>query len=135
MAHYHAIVWIDHREARIFRFGRDGVEPAVVRAHVAGGHAHRDGHAGPGHGTGSHSFLSAVASALTGSQAILIVGPADARAELFSHLQAHAPAVASHVVAVESSDHPSDAELVAHARTYFKLDHQEEGRSGSRDRD
>jgi len=29
--HYHAVIWIDHREARVFHFGATDVERLVLR--------------------------------------------------------------------------------------------------------
>lgn len=132
MAHYHAVVWIDHQEARIFQFGRDGSDTHVVRSHQAGVWAHhRDTSAGSRHGAADEAFYAEVGAALAGSQAILIMGPAQAKTEFVKHLKLHAPSVASHVAAVESSDHASDQAIVAHGRSYFRLDHQEAARTSS----
>ena len=32
--HYHAVVWIDHKRARIFHFNVDEADKTVVRDHV-----------------------------------------------------------------------------------------------------
>ena len=55
-----------------------------------------------------------------GVEEILIVGPGGAKTELHHDLQARHASVAQHVVAVEGSDHPSDGQLLAFARKYFK---------------
>lgn len=49
-----------------------------------------------------------------------VVGPAQAKLQLLKHLHAHDPHMASRVVGVETVDHPSDGQLVAYARKYFR---------------
>jgi hypothetical protein len=44
--------------------------------------------------------------------------------ELVKRIHAKHPLLAQHIAAVEAVDHPSDGALVAHARAYFKTDHQ-----------
>lgn len=133
--HYHAIVWIDHREARVFQFDRDGVDNLVIRPENPTRQVHHKANSvGSGHAAEDPDFLAQVMAAIADSKAILIVGPAGAKTSLFNYIHRHQPALAECVVAVESIDHPSDKALVAHARSYFKADHQKEERSsGSRD--
>jgi hypothetical protein len=73
MAHYHAVVWLDHHEAKVFHFSYD---------HVEG----------------------------------LRVMPAKPNVHLHHH---HDPALRQKLAGVETVDHPSDKQLVAHARRYF----------------
>src|ERR1700722_14993940 len=50
MKHFHAVVWIDHKEARVFSFGTEGVEHARIRPVERGGNIHhKAGSVGPGH--------------------------------------------------------------------------------------
>ena len=51
-------------------------------------------------------------------------GPAQAKLQLVKHIQAHDPALMAKVVGVETVDHPSDAQLVAYARKYFRAKDQ-----------
>ena len=48
------------------------------------------------------------------------MGPGNAKTAFHKHATQHQPALAKRIVAVESADHPSDGELVAHARKHFK---------------
>ena len=50
----------------------------------------------------------------------MIVGPAGAKAELVSYIRVNAPHLATRLSAVEAVDHPSDGELVALARKFFR---------------
>jgi ABC-type iron transport system FetAB ATPase subunit len=51
---------------------------------------------------------------------ILITGPSGAKTDLVKHMAKRVPQVFSHIVGIESSDHPTDGQLLAHARHYFK---------------
>jgi peptide subunit release factor 1 (eRF1) len=51
---------------------------------------------------------------------ILITGPANAKTELVEYIRLHDPKLAKVIAGVETVDHPTDAQLVAHARKYLK---------------
>jgi hypothetical protein len=119
--HFHAVVWIDHHEARVFHFNADEVERAVVQAERPARHIHHKAHGiGSGHAVEDQAFFHAVVEAIGGAGAILIGGPANAKHELFQHIQRHVPQLLARIAAVEPLDHPTDGELVAHARKFFR---------------
>jgi hypothetical protein len=112
MSHFHAVVWIDHAAAHVVRFGRDDAVTDVL--HAKAGHRqvhHRTGTVGAGKAHEDPTFCKAVADTLRESGEILLCGPAQAKLE---------PAIADHVVGLESSDHPTDGQLLKHARHYFE---------------
>jgi hypothetical protein len=57
---------------------------------------------------------------LADAGAVLITGPANAKTELVKHIHHHDPKLMNVIVGVKTVDHPSDAQLVAYARKYFK---------------
>jgi hypothetical protein len=119
--HFHAVVWIDHREARVFHFNADDAESAVVHPENPTRHIHHKAHAvGSGNAAENQTFFHSVVEAIGTARAILIGGPANEKHELFKHIQRHAPQLLPRIAAVETLDHPSDRELVAHARQYFR---------------
>jgi stalled ribosome rescue protein Dom34 len=119
--HYHAVVWIDHREARVFHFSPSDVERLVLRPDNPTLHIHHKANSiGNGHAAEDHNYLHAVAQAVSDAGAVLITGPANAKTELVKHIHQHDPKLAGRVAGVETVDHPSDAALVAHARQYFR---------------
>ena len=65
-------------------------------------------------------FLHSVAHAVADAGEVLITGPADAKNELVRHIEKHDPALKKRIAGVETVDHPSDGQLLAHARKYFK---------------
>ena len=120
-AHSHAVVWIDHREARVLSFNPSDEEERVVRPHDPIAHIHHHANSiGSGHAAEDQKFLHDVALALEGVKAALITGPANAKNELIKHIEQHDPQLAKIIAGVESLDHPTDGELVAHARRYFR---------------
>jgi stalled ribosome rescue protein Dom34 len=121
MTHYHAVVWLDHHEAKIFQFNSAEAEAAHVlpaKPHVHLHHHHggdTDGRAKP-----DMNFYRDIAKALAPAGEILICGPSQAKLELAKFLEQHEPAIHKRVAGVETVDHPSDPQIVAHARTYFR---------------
>ena len=119
--HNHAVVWMDHHEARVFHFNADDVDRLVVRPHDPHVHVHHKANSiGSGHAAEDQKFLHAVVEALGHSRAVLITGPGMAKTALVKHIAAHDPAVMERLAGVETVDQPTDAALVAHARAYFK---------------
>jgi stalled ribosome rescue protein Dom34 len=122
-SHYHALVWIDHREAKVFQFNATEVDRAIVRSTHPDQHIHHKANAGDsGHAPVDQEFLKRVAQALSHAGAILITGPANAKTELVSYIKRVQPQLAKRISGVETLDHPTDGALVALARTFFKAD-------------
>ena len=117
--HFHAVVWIDHKQARILHFNVDEADRAVVRDHVV-----RDLHSREkrtGHRIEENKpFFEDVASAIADAGAILIVGPAQEKDFFAKFLSEKHPAIKSHIEGVEAADHPTDGELLNYARRYLK---------------
>lgn len=121
MKHQHAVVWVDHREAHVLGFGTAGVDRTVLHSHHDEQQIHRKANSiGSGRAPNDTEFFERVAAAMRDFGAILLTGPAGAKLELMEHLRASHPAVAKAVSAVEPADHPSEGELLARARAYFK---------------
>ena len=123
MANFHAVIWIDHDEAHVIRFGRSDAESELIKPPHA--HLHqKDETEGAGRAS---EFYEKVIAAAKDSGELLIVGPADAKLQLVKHIERTHPAVSARVVGVETVDHPSDGQLLAHARHYFKAADQMRG--------
>jgi len=132
-AHFHALVWIDHREAKVFHFGADSSQSVTVH----NSHAHQNLHhkansSDSGHAPVDKEYLHRVATELATAGAILIVGPGSAKTELRTYVQQHHPRLAAKISAVESIDHPTDGQLLAHARKFFVADDRMHGQIPAR---
>jgi hypothetical protein len=121
--HFHAVVWIDHHEARVFHFSPTDVEKLVLHPDHPTRHIHHKANSiGSGHAAEDQAFLHAVAQSFADAGAVLITGPANAKTELVKHISRDDPGLMKTIVGIETVDHPTDAQLVAHARHYFKAE-------------
>jgi hypothetical protein len=119
--HYHAIVWIDHQQARVFQFNMEEADRQVIRPRHPERHIHHKANSiGSGHVAEDQDFFHQVTLAIRHAGALLITGPGAAKHELVKHIESHDPKLMEHVTAVETLDHPSDGALVAYARKYFR---------------
>jgi stalled ribosome rescue protein Dom34 len=121
MTHYHAVVWIDHHQARIYHFNAEEITalrvlPDNPHVHV---HHHRGSNA-DGHAQEDQRFYHRVAEAIADAGEVLIAGPGLAKAELVKHIESHDPAWREKLAGVETVDHPTDNQLISHARKYFR---------------
>jgi stalled ribosome rescue protein Dom34 len=122
-AYFHALVWIDHREAKVFQFDADTHKDTTVLNSHAHQNLHHKANAGDsGHVPVDKEYLRRVVAELATAGAILVVGPGSAKSELRTYVDQHHPQLAAKISAVESSDHPSDGQLLAHGRKFFVAD-------------
>ena len=117
--HYHAVVWIDHKQARIFHFNVEEADKTLVKDHVVRDIHPREKRTGQ-RVEENKPFFEDVAKAIAASGAILIVGPAQEKDFFAKFLAEKHPAIRTHVEGVEKADHPSDGELLDFARRYAK---------------
>lgn len=121
MSHSHAIVWMDSKEAHVFRFNADDVEKQRIKAHNPFRKIHhKAGVIGAGHVHLDHHYFDGIAEALTGTQEWILTGPSTAKDEMSSYLRVSLPELKKKLLGIETLDHPTDGELVDHARRYFK---------------
>lgn len=73
-----------------------------------------------GHAPENQDYYHEVTEALRNVKEILIVGPANAKIKLIKHIHDHDHDLAANIIGVETADHPSDGQLLAYARQYFK---------------
>jgi stalled ribosome rescue protein Dom34 len=118
----HVAVWIDHREAQVFRITTDHIDEQTVRVPQ---HMHRK-HPKLSQGAQDHPgdtrhFFHAVSRSLDGAEKILVVGPATAKREFVQYVHQHEHTIEPHIVGIETVDHPTNGQLVAYAKKYFGM--------------
>jgi stalled ribosome rescue protein Dom34 len=116
----HAVIWIDHQEAHIMFLSEAASEAEIIRSKSTHAHLHhKGGEVGSGKLALDSKYLHSVIQAVNKSQEILILGPGSAKLELSKHAHQHDAKIAEKIVGVETVDHPSDKEILAHARKFF----------------
>ncbi len=117
----HALLWIDKKDARIFEVDSDKVDESIV--HSPGPHIHR--HANEedlrvrNHPDDEPRYFAEVTQALKGHGQVLVVGPSMTKLHFLRYVQGHDHVLEARIVGIESADHPTDPQLVAHLRHYF----------------
>lgn len=117
----HAVAWLDHRQAKLFFFNRDGTE--IMNLSTTLPHQQTHNKAGTIDGKRAQpdqSFYHDIVVALDPAKEWLIIGPGSARDELADHIRSHHPDLVDRIIGVEAADHPTDGQIVAHARAFFR---------------
>jgi hypothetical protein len=118
--HFHAVVWLDHRNALVLGFGAGGETTRKTVKNDGPAHIHhKAGSIGSGHAPEPVAYLTAIADALAGFREILILGPAETKIEFRSFLEQNRPQTAKCVTGMEAMDQASEGEILDHARHFF----------------
>lgn len=103
----YAVCWLDTHEAKVFEFKPAKVEKTDLKIK-------REDH-------DAEHFYHRVAEELKSKGEVLIVGPGVAKTQFMHHLENHKHNdIKKKVVGVESCDHPTDKQILAIARKFFK---------------
>ncbi len=121
MSTYHAAVWLDHNEARIFHITKTTFDETTVHSDTAHTQLHRKSGPDAGHrAKENQDYYHEVVQALSDAGEVLVLGPSTAKLELIKHAHRHDPKLEAKIIGVETVDHPTDGQLVAYMRKYFK---------------
>jgi stalled ribosome rescue protein Dom34 len=117
-------IWIDQHEARIFHVETRTFDKDTI--HAANHHVQRHPKDQEtkirNHPNDEGRFFDEVLALLAGSEELLLMGPSVTKLHFLRYAERKAPALAARVVGIETADHPTDRELVAHIRHYFHED-------------
>ncbi len=119
---YHAVVWINHAEAKIHRFDEDHELAMDLHSHTSLQRLHhtRTGWEAGGNAPDDTEFFGRISGALEHSEGTVITGPGNAKTALKAYLDHGRLNVGAHIVAVEAMDDlPPAEELLALGRRYF----------------
>jgi stalled ribosome rescue protein Dom34 len=121
---HYAIVWIDHREAKVYRFACYDEPPLKVNSHnsLQRLHHRRGGWEAGGNPTEDHEFFGRIAGTLDQTAQILVTGPGDAKLAFKAYMDQLRPHDASQVMIVEMINHPGDEALYALGREHFHVE-------------
>lgn len=118
---HHVAVWLDHREARVFRIAEESFDESTLRLDAHHLRRHPDRNAPEAdRSEDAKRFFQEVARALSAADEVLVVGPSTAKLHFLKYVHAHDPKLEARIVGIETVDHPTDPQLAAFARTYFR---------------
>ena len=121
MSYVHAIVWLDHLSARIFAFSDGDGETIPIESQSEQRQLHRkSGKPGSGHSPDDVAFFGDIITVVADVREILITGPGTAKLAFRRYVEQRHHELARRIVGVETIDHPSDGELAAYGRKYFR---------------
>ncbi len=113
------VVWMDSEKAHLFNVKTSGVEKSNLSVHGADHHT-RSKNDLPEAAHLEH-FYRDLATKLKDADQILILGPGLSKNHFKTHLETHHTAgLASKIVGMENSDHPTDNQIIASAKKFFK---------------
>ena len=114
-------VWMDHEQARIFHVDAATFDETTVHSAIHRMHSHpKDQDTRThNHPDDEHRFFREGAGDLRGADEILLVGPSVTKLHFIRYAHKHDPDIERKIVGVETADHPTDRQLVAHVRQYF----------------
>jgi len=115
------VIWTDSDHAKVFKLSSSGTQEETVKRHGQHG---AGGHHNKGDKSNEDHFFHDICKHLQGAEEILIVGPGLAKTHLKHHFDSHhAHDLAKKVVGVESLDHPTEGQIVAFGKKFFKVNH------------
>lgn len=114
MTCFHAVVWTDHNHAQILQFDAEHIESQKVKAHST--HARQHG----GVVRTEHEFFAHVCDAFKAVPEVLVTGSHQSLTDFRHYVEKHRPAELKRIVGWEAVNHPTEGQLVAQARQYFR---------------
>ena len=121
MSTKHTLVWLDHHAANVYYVQPDAVSETTLRAPAHHVHRHPKGATeAKAHPDDAKHFFEEIAKALEDAEEILLVGPGTAKLQFLKYVHKHQHALEPRIFGIETVDHPTDKQLVAYAKQYFK---------------
>ena len=116
-------VWIDAHEAKIFHVDAEHFDEATVHSPMHHVHRHPKNQETKtrNHPDDELRFFREVVRSLERAEAILVLGPSMTKLHFLRYLQKHEPVIEQRIVGLETADHPTDRQIVAHTRSYFQM--------------
>jgi stalled ribosome rescue protein Dom34 len=118
---YHAVVWVDHGEAKIYRFGRDSDSEVDIHSHISLQRLHhqRTGWQAGGNPPDDTEFFQRILGALDHAGRTILTGPGNAKDALKRFLDRTRP-TGSWVLDPEPMSAPTTDALLTLGNRYFE---------------
>jgi len=112
-------VWIDRSHAKLFEFSNEKMERRAIQGRHTDHHTHAQDSLDHKHQ--EWAFFKEVADQMSNADHVLVLGPGVAKHHFCNYLVEHVPALARKLVGCETVDHPTDNQIAALAKKFFKL--------------
>jgi hypothetical protein len=120
---FHAVIWLDHHEAKTFHFSADDVDRVLVRASDPDHPVVRVNDGGDGGRLpDGDDYFRRIAESVADAGAVLITGPASPKSELLTYITQNDSELLRRISGDQTVEHLTDVALLALARAYFKSD-------------
>ena len=112
------VIWMDSEKAQIFSLNPEGIEKTHLEKHAMDHHTHKkkDNHSDPN----TDHFFKDLSTKIATAEKVLLLGPGLGKNHFRSYLEKHSPGLAKKIIGVESVDHPTENQIMAKSREFFK---------------
>jgi stalled ribosome rescue protein Dom34 len=120
-------LWLDHQHAVLYTFTASGINEEKITSEQGKDHHQRHPHdvKSSAHDQELNKFFHKINDKLHKVEELLLMGPGTAKSQFKHHCEEHGhKQIAKAIVGVETMDsHPSQAQLLEKAKTFFKSYH------------
>ena len=114
-------IWVDHQQANIFKFTPDGIKKGVIEGHFSNHHTHKmDSREEQIH---EEQLFKELIPQLSDAKELLILGPGLTKVHFKKYLEKHSTVMGKMIVGCETTDHPTEPQLMSLASTFFNSEH------------
>ncbi len=114
-------IWVDQKEANLYKFTATGIK----KEHFKGSFPdhHNTAHDRIDDQKHEHAVFKTLMPSISGAVQILILGPGAAKTHLKHFIENEAPVLSKNIVGCETTDHPTEPQLMSLASRFFNTEH------------
>ncbi len=114
-------IWVDHKQANVFKFTSGGIKKEEFQGHFPNHHTHNnDNREEQKH---EEQVFKQLMPQLNDAKEILILGPGITKTHLKKYLESHSSNLSKKIVGCETTDHPTEPQLLSLASKFFNTEH------------
>ena len=114
-------VWVDQNQANLFQFTSGGIKKDHLKGHFPQHHTHgKDNVEDQRH---EEAMFKELMPKLQSASQILILGPGMAKTHFKKYIENHNGSLKGKIVGCETTDHPSEPQLLSLASKFFNTEH------------
>jgi stalled ribosome rescue protein Dom34 len=114
-------VWVDHKQANVFKFTTDGIKKEELHGSFPNHHTHEKSNMEEQRH--EEQVFKQLMPKLNDAEEILLLGPGMAKTHLKKYLENHSSVLGKKIVGCETTDHPTEPQLLSFASKFFNSEH------------